>query len=182
MDLSTTLYLTAKGADEIAHRTMRLGIRARCVLLLLAHPQSIEFVLQKSVFPDAEIIEAIDTLAQTGFIALTPEVACASAPGDASLRSGAAPVAAKSDSVTPGSDDAALDEEINLPEARFLLIDFCVDCFGMQAEALSEAIRNSKSVGALRVELSELQGMINAQKPEQQEALRDIIRAINATA
>lgn len=180
MDPSTTLYLTTKGADEIAHRTMRLGIKPRSVLLLLTHPQTIEFVLQKSVFPDGDILETIDTLVQTGFIALVEEASRPAPPANEAVV--AAPVPTRCESAPVVTGDFSLDEEINLPEARFLLIDFCVDCFGMQAEALGEAIRNSKSVGALRVELTELQGMVNARKPEQRDALREIVRAINATA
>ncbi|WP_319244312.1 hypothetical protein [uncultured Propionivibrio sp.] len=177
MDHSAVLHLTDKGADEVAHRTCKLGIKPRSVLLFLQHPQSIAFTLQKTVFPEADILDAIDKLASEGFIIVE-------APSAPAPRHNAAPTAPQAVAAAPAScaADYAINDDILVSEARFLLIDFCVDCFGMASEKLAEDLRACKSVSALRAVLKELLPLVGTQKPEQLPALRDIIRAINDTA
>ncbi|SDG94448.1 hypothetical protein [Propionivibrio dicarboxylicus] len=177
MDHSAVLHLTEKGADEVAHRTCKLGIKLRSVLLFLQHPQSIAFTLQKSVFPEADILDAIDKLASDGFIVVE-------APPAAAPRHNASIASPQSAIATPETKaaDFAIGDDILLSEARFLLIDFCVDCFGMAAEKFTDDLRACKSVSALRAVLKELLPLVGAQKPEQLPALRDTIRAINDTA
>ena len=189
MDPAAKLLLTDKGADEIAHRTFKLGIKLRSVLLLLQHPQTVEFTVQKSVFPKEEIVGAIGTLLESGFIAPDPagqsggEVGSAEKPPAAAALSPLtnAPAATP---VAPAltASDLTLNDEIMLSEAKFLLIDFCVDCFGMQCEKLTDDIRVSKSIGGLRVVLKELASAIGTHKPAQLITLREIVRQINETA
>ena len=196
MDHTATLHLTDKGTDEVAHRTFKLGIKLRSVLLLLHKPQTVEFALHKSVFPEEEVIGVIDTLVQEGFVQLeagkpteaekpkAPAAPLHAVSGFAQMAASqaTAPAAAapKAPPVAVGEFD--LDEEIILSEAKFLLIDFCVDCFGMQAEKLTEDIRACKAVGTLGNLLKELITMVSKQKPDQLNALRETVRKINETA
>ena len=98
----------------------------------------------------------------------------------ASQATAPAAAAPKAPPVAVGEFD--LDEEIILSEAKFLLIDFCVDCFGMQSEKLTEDIRGCKTVGALRSLVKELLAMVSQHKPDQMNAFRDTIRKVNETA
>lgn len=191
MDQSAILRMTDKGTDEVAHRTFKLGIKLRSVLLLLSKPQSVQYAFQKSVFPKEEVQEAIDALVQQGFVVLEdapPASAAPSAPAAAPAAppAPAAPVppAAQAAAAQPAGmrDDWHLDPEIILSEAKFLMIDFCVDCFGMQAEKLTEDIRACKAVGTLGNLLKELITMVSKQKPDQLNALRETVRKINETA
>ena len=191
MDQSAILRMTDKGTDEVAHRTFKLGIKLRSVLLLLSKPQSVQYAFQKSVFPKEEVQEAIDALVQQGFVVLEdapPASAAPSAPAAAPAAPPApaapVPLAAQAAAAQPAAmrDDWHLDPEIILSEAKFLMIDFCVDCFGMQAEKLTEDIRACKAVGALGNLLKELIIMVGKQKPDQLNALRDTVRKINETA
>ena len=195
MDQSAFLRITDKGTDEVAHRTFKLGIKLRSVLLLLHQPHSVQVTIQKSVFPKEEIVEAIDALVQQGFVTVE------AAPPDAALQATAAPAAPKPAPVaqpapaqqaaaTPAaapkaaaaSDSWDLEAEIILSEAKFLLIDFCVECFGMQSESLTDDIRACKSVNALSQLLRELIGLVKKQKPDQLIALQETVRKINETA
>ena len=196
MDHTATLHLTDKGTDEVAHRTFKLGIKLGSVLLLLHKPQTVEFALHKSVFPEEEVIGVIDTLVQEGFVQLeagkpaeaekpkAPAAPLHAVSGFAQMAASqaTAPAAAapKAPPVAVGEFD--LDEEIILSEAKFLLIDFCVDCFGMQSEKLTEDIRGCKTVGALRSLVKELLAMVSQHKPDQMNAFRDTIRKVNETA
>ena len=191
MDQSAILRMTDKGTDEVAHRTFKLGIKLRSVLLLLSKPQSVQYAFQKSVFPKEEVQEAIDALVQQGFVVLEdapPASAAPAAPAAAPAAppAPAAPVppAAQAAAAQPAGmrDDWHLDPEIILSEAKFLMIDFCVDCFGMQAEKLTEDIRACKAVGTLGNLLKELITMVSKQKPDQLNALRETVRKINETA
>ena len=69
MDFSTSLKITAKGAEEIKSRTHKLGMKKRSVLLLLDKPQMVQYILGKSVFPQAEIMADIHELVADEFIA-----------------------------------------------------------------------------------------------------------------
>ena len=202
MDYSQRLQLTDKGTDEVAHRTFKLGIKLRSVLLLLQHPQTVEFAVQKSVFPKEDILAAIDTLIEDGFISPAADDSAASAPKPDIRAAASAPVAPVSgfsrmalsmpqvsptpedESTVPAltASDFTLDNEIILSEAKFLLIDFCVDCFGMQSEKIADDIRVSKSIGALRAVLKELSGLVGAHHRQQLLKLREIVRQINETA
>ena len=70
MDVSARLKITEKGIDEIERRTHKLSIRKRSVLVHLKKPQTVEYVLDKSVFHPDEIIYEIKALAHDGFLAM----------------------------------------------------------------------------------------------------------------
>ena len=188
MDHTATLHLTDKGTDEVANRTFKLGIKLRSVLLLLHKPQTVEFALHKSVFPEEEVIGVIDSLVKEGFVQLEAgkPVAAAESPPPAAAPAAASQPAAPAAPAAPKPASAVgefeLDEEIIISEAKFLLIDFSVDCFGMQSEKLTEDIRACKTVSALRALVKELLAMVHKLKPAQLDAFRDTIRKVNETA
>ena len=60
MDSNTSLALTAKGVEEVKHRTCKLSIRKRSVLLLLETPHRVDHLLQKTVLqPEEFAVERI---------------------------------------------------------------------------------------------------------------------------
>lgn len=201
MDQTVVLSLTEKGSDEVLHRTCKLGIKLRSVLLLLNRPQTVQFTLQKSVFPKDEILAAIDTLLNDGFIvqkagqpedlaikeaeAPRPAVAATAAAAPTGITKPATaplPKAPGAQSAQAPSSEFGLSDEIILSEAKFLLIDFCVDCFGMQSEKLTEDIRSCRSSAALNLVLKEIVAMTGKHKPDQINALKEAIRKANETA
>ena len=195
MNQTAILHITDKGADEVSHRTYKLGIKLRSLLLLLGKPQSVQYAFQKSVFPKEEIEEAIGALVQQGFVELKDgpqesisiqEPAAALEVAIPTLQKQSSPTATAA-SASPAAaalprGDWEIDPEIILSEAKFLLIDFCVDCFGMQSEKLTEDIRACKTPATFGNLLRELVGMVSAQKPDQIGKLKATVRSINETA
>lgn len=75
MNVLDKLSITAKGMEEVEHRTSRLSIRKRSVLVQLKQPQSIAHILDQSVFHQDQILYEIAALAQHGFISVAPATA-----------------------------------------------------------------------------------------------------------
>lgn len=168
MNASANLYITGKGEDEIAHRTYKLGIQYRSILLLLGKPQTLESLLRKSAFPIGETTDLIKQLLQEGFIAHEAQSAMTNT-GHPSVHTSAS-----------GDSEWDIDGNIDifLPEARFLLADFCMDCFGVHAQSLIDGIRACKTVPALSSQIKELAGQLSQKRPEQLPRLRKIVREI----
>ena len=188
MNASANLYITGKGEDEIAHRTYKLGIQYRSILLLLGKPQTLESLLRKSAFPIGETTDLIKQLLQEGFIA--HEAQSPNSSRSSSARPGFIAHEAQSAMTNTGhpsvhtsaSGDSEWDIDGNidifLPEARFLLADFCMDCFGVHAQSLIDGIRACKTVPALSSQIKELAGQLSQKRPEQLPRLRKIVREI----
>lgn len=170
MNFSTSLQLTSKGADEVARRIYKLSLKKRSVLILLDQAQTIDYILRKSVFPREEIVEEIRALLHDAFIAIY---------GDETRRSDDKPKLA----ATPTADGAfLLDPEISLSEAKFLLIDFCVDRFGTQSDTLVEQIRACKREKDLSFCLGKTFAVVEKQCPASLPDLRQLVGKINETA
>ncbi|HWR81429.1 MAG TPA: hypothetical protein VN303_14655 [Pseudomonas sp.] len=141
------------------------------MLILLDTPKSIQHILDKSVFPDSEVLEEINTLIREGFISVSGEAAAphsdASRPVQAAAASG---------------DRIHLEDEIILSEAKFLLTDFAVDSFGTHSQAFVNEIRACKGVKDLRLCLSTIFAAAEKQCPQQLPALLGLVREINETA
>ena len=170
MDSSSKVHITQKGVDEVARRVFKLGIKKRSVLIQLTQPVTINHLLQKTVFPKNEIVEAIQSLAEEGFVAIDGYVASQAVSQD---------IPKPSKTI---ENSFELGNEIILSEAKFLLIDFCVDCFGTQSEALAAAIRACKDAPQFGLLLKKLASVVEKQYPGQLPALRIVIRRINETS
>ena len=167
MDSSTRLSITPKGEEEIQHRRHQLSIRKRRVLVSLEKPHTVEQILERTVFSEDEILDEINNLLQGGFIALdSQENARLAAQG-------------KRDK---DRDRFELDEEIVLSEAKYLLIDFCVDSFGTQAQTFSNGVRSCKTPEALGKYLRTIAEAAEKHCPERVPSLFKIIQEINETA
>ena len=165
MDSSTWLAITPKGEEEIQHRIYKLSIRKRSVLVSLEKPHTVEQILERTVFQEDEILDEINSLLQNGFIALDSEEAALTA-------------AQKKRS----KDRFELDEEIVLSEAKYLLIDFCVDSFGTQAQTFSNGVRACKTPESLGKYLRTVAEAAEKHCPERVPTLFKIIQEINETA
>lgn len=172
MDLSASLYITQKGADEVKQRAYKLGMKKRSLLILLDTPKSIQHMLDKSVIPDSEVLEEINALIREGFISVSGEAAAAPH-SDASLPAQAA---------AASGDRIHLEDEIILSEAKFLLTDFAVDSFGTHSQAFVNEIRACKGVKDLRLCLSTIFAVAEKQCPQHLPALLGLVREINETA
>lgn len=162
MDLTTSLSITRKGEDELKHRVYKLSIRKRSVLVSLETPHSVAQVLERTVFQEDEILDEIGALLQEGFIA--PEGTEHAAQGKHER------------------DRFELDEDIVLSEAKYLLIDFCVDSFGTHAQSFANGIRVCKTPEALGKYLRTIAGAAQKECPDRLPRLYGIIQEINETA
>lgn len=170
MNFSTSLQLTSKGADEVARRSYKLSLKKRSVLILLDQAQTIEYVLRKSVFPREEIVDEIRALLRDAFIAICGGEA--RRPDDKAKAAG-----------LPIVDGGfLLYPDISLSEAKFLLIDFCVDRFGTRSDALVEEIRACSREKELGCCLGKTFAAVEKQCPDGLPALHELIKRINDTA
>lgn len=167
MELSANLYITPKGVDEVKRRVHKLGMKKRSVLILLDTPKSLAQVLDKSVFPGQEILTEVSALIGEGFIGVVGQ---------------AAPAGAESPGAVEPGAEVALDDDIILSEAKFLLTDFAVDSFGTQSQAFVDAIRACHSVADVRSCLTAIVAAVQSGCPAQLPALRKLVAEINATA
>ena len=165
MDSLAKFSITPKGVEEIRHRTSKLGLKRRSVLLLLEkQPQSIGQILQRSLFPQSEIMLEIEFLLREGFIGrgLATEL------------------------VPPGTSSPTrilrLGDEIVISEARFLLTDFIIDHFPAQARELSEELRACYDVDGVRRFLLKIQSRAEKSRPGMMQLLSNVVREINETA
>jgi len=170
VDSSSKVHITEKGVDEVARRIYKLGIKKRSVLIQLTQPVTINHLLQKTVFPKNEIVEAIQSLAEEGFVSIEGYVASQAVSQDIP----------KPSKITENSSE--LGNEIILSEAKFLLIDFCVDSFGTQSEAIAAGIHACKDASHLGLLLKKLISVVEKQYPGQLPALQIVIRKINETS
>jgi len=163
VEASTRLSITAKGEDELKNRLYKLSIRKRSVLVSLEKPHTVEQVVERSVFQEDEIIHEIHSLENDGFIAIEGAEAM---PQRGERQRGR----------------FELNDDIVLSEAKYLLIDFCVDSFGTHAETLADGIRVCKTPESLAKSLKTIAEAAEKQCPDRLPALFKIIREINETA
>ena len=172
-NLSANLQITQKGTDEVLHRVHKLNIRKRSVLILLDKPQTIEQVLHRTVFPEEEIVEEIQVLIRDGFIELSRE-------GERTPSEAARPTTAQEP--ISGSGSFHLDGEIILSEAKFQLVDFCVDSFGTESQSFVDQIRGCRNAKDLDSYLRQIFDAAQNICPDRLPLLVKVIKEINETA
>lgn len=163
MEASTRLSITAKGEDELKHRLYKLSIRKRSVLVSLETPHTVAQVVERSVFQEDEILDEIRTLTGEGFVSMEGAEA---APRHGDQQRGR----------------FELNDAIVLSEAKYLLIDFCVNSFGTHAQTFADGIRVCKTAESLAKSLETLAKAAEKQCPDRLPALFKIIQEINETA
>jgi hypothetical protein len=165
MKLSASLSLTPKGVDEALNRVHKISARQRSVLILLGTPQTVEHVIgrRESLFNHDEILETIIELVDGGFVSVDGEPA-------------ARPVLSASGEIIQIAND------IILSEAKFLLVDFCVDSFGTQSQKFVDQIGACKNERNLQLCLKNIYVVTESQSPDRLPALMRVITEINETA
>lgn len=163
MNLSASLSLTPKGVEEVMNRAFKLSVRHRSVLIVLGKPQTIEHILQmQQIYHHDEIIETINDLVNEGFVAVN---------GTAILRA----------TTSAPSGNIQLVDGITISEAKFLLIDFCVDSFGTQSQKYVDELGGCKNEKCLQLCLAEIYAATEIRSPDRLPALLEIVKEINAT-
>lgn len=165
MNFSASVSLTPKGVEEALNRAYKLNVRLRSVLILLGKPQTIEYILQmrQALFNHEEIIELINDLVDGGFV---------------SVDGGAIPRA----EVSSSGGNIQLVDDIIISEAKFLLVDFCVDSFGTQSQTFVDEIGGCKNEKNLQLCLKNIYAATEKHSPDRLPVLLKIIEEINATA
>ena len=187
MNPSAILFATEKGAEEIAHRTCKLGIKYRSILLLLGKPQTLEYVQRKAPLPAEEVLTVVNQLLQGGFViqagaAASTSDTVASAAISQPVATNIAPSTASTPKAGFARDEWHIDDEIILSEAKFLLVDFCVDCFGTHSQKPIDRVRACKTAPELSAQIRELVVLVKERQPEKLPLLRKVVREINETA
>lgn len=173
MNLSASLHITPKGVDEVKNRVYKLSIRKRSVLILLEKPQTVEYVLQKSVFHQDEILEEISGLVRDGFVTASGEIPSAASPAKVDM---------PGDPGVPAGGNFQLSDDIILSEAKFLLVDFSVDTFGTQSQSYVDEIGECKNAKNLYLVLRNIYTATEKQYPNRLSTLLGVIKEINETA
>ncbi len=205
MDPNSSLALTDKGVDELKHRTCKLSIRKRSVLLLLEKPHTIEELLGRSVLQPDEFKLEIESLMREGFVRMgganvaPPTAPAANAPPPAKpappqysndpfaalatmLPSSTPATAAQTTAPLSIAGTLQLHEDIVLSEAKYLLVDFSVDSFGTRSQVFADEIGACRSVEALTTCLHKVHTETQNRCPERLPALTAVVKAINDTA
>jgi hypothetical protein len=165
---SGIVQLTPKGEEELERRAYKVGVKKRSLLILLKSPQSIDYLLQKTILPQGEFDGELQGLIDEGFITTgwsdraSKEQAVAGVPA-----------------VRSAFD---IDKDILLSEAKFLLADFCVDCFGTESQSFVEEIRACGNVADFRMCFSKALGLTQKKYPKHLSTLMDLLTSINETA
>ena len=205
MDPNTSLALTEKGIDEVKRRTYTLSIRKRSVLLLLETPHRVDHLLQKTVLQPEEFGNEIEGLIHDGFVhvvggappaapATAPQAAPAAPPRPAQPQYSADPFAALAPPLPKAAPAAEapvgnvhneafiLLEDFILSEAKYLLVDFCVDSFGTRSQTFADEIGACRSAESFTSCLSKVINETRTHCPDRLAALTGVVRAINETA
>lgn len=143
------------------NRTYKVNVKYRSVLIHLGtKPQSVECALQMhSVFEPEEIIDAISGLIREGFVALH-----------------------EAEDALPASADLRLQDGVIVSEAKFLLVDFCVNSFGTQSQKFVDEIGKCKSEQSLRICVKNIYALTQSDCPDRLPSLVKAISEINRTA
>ena len=167
------LQLTPKGEDELKHRTHRLSVRKRSLLLLVEHPRTLGDLFKKTVLHQEEVAGEVQSLLNDGFISV------------AGKNGSARPVPPTPSRVEKPPSSAGgfqLNDEIVISEAKFLLIDFCVDSFGTHSDTFCHDIHGCHSVAAVAKCVGAIVAAAGKECPDRLPVLVKVIEEINATA
>jgi len=167
MQPGASLGLTPKGVEELRHRTHKLDVRGRNILFLIETGHTtLAAIALKSPLRRAEIDQRADVLLADGFIALH----------SAAQQATAARAASPSVGLTP-----QLKSGVSLPEARFALSDFCLDCFGVAGQTHMNLLDLCNDEDTLRKILAAIVAAVEKSHRGQLPALAAVIEGINAT-
>jgi len=184
-ETGSLLVLTAKGAEELRARVHRLDVKARNILFLIhMGSQNLEAILEKTIFPRNEVATKVYALLEGQFIALdfrqpvspagpslppikTPTLTSAPLPAQAPQR---------------GAMEApVLQAGVSLSQTRFALSDFCLDCFGIEAQRMIGAIDRCTNLNGLQQVLNTIFAVVRKDQPDQLPALYARVEEINAS-
>lgn len=164
MKMTDSLSLSEKGHDELINRTYKLNMQQRGVLILLKTPCIYESFLQKPLVNNSnDFIVILEGLAVEGFIAIN---------ANGSAR----------ETGTISEPDLQLQEGIVVSEAKFQLINYCVDNFGTKSQELVTQISECTNEKQLQHCLNDIVTATKKEIPDQLKYLFQITKEINKTA
>ena len=167
------LQLTPKGEDELKHRTHRLSVRKRSLLLLVEHPRTLGDLFKKTVLHQEEVAGEVQSLLNDGFISVAGK--------NGSARP-VPPTPSRAEKPPSSAGGFQLNDEIVISEAKFLLIDFCVDSFGTHSDTFCHDIHGCHSVAAVAKCVGAIVAAAGKECPDRLPVLVKVIEEINATA
>jgi len=173
MDKAASLRLTPAGEQVLLHRTHKLSIKQRSLLILLTAPQSVGQLLERTILPAAEFFGEMRSLIEGGFVAPDVHPAPSAKTGQVKVP----PVGQGN----PGHETPtpAFKEGLVLSEAKFLLVDFCIDVFGTDAPALIDRIQSCDNIQEFSTCYAKVWSLVKKHRPGQSSKMELLIQAIN---
>jgi len=166
MDENSFLALTSKGAEELQSRIYKLDFKARNILFLIKMGSlTLEALAEKAVFPRSEVSAKLRTLLDEQFVTDGAD----------------SPKGVEKAASHAGGESLQLEGNVAISQAQFALSDFCLDCFGLKAQALIDAIARCNSVEKLQIVLDSIIGTVRKEYPERYSALTMCIQDINTS-
>jgi hypothetical protein len=166
LSLSANLSLTPKGKEEATSQVHNINERQRKVLIQLGTPQTVEQIINQRVgkYSQAEIVQLIIELINGGYVVKDGGPA-------------ASPVV-----ISASGEIVQITDDFVLSEAKFLLVDFCVDSFGTRAQTYIEQIDGCKDQTSLKLCLKNIHAVTQSECPDRLPALMKAIVEIKKTA
>lgn len=160
MNLSDSFLITPKGAEELKSRKYKLDLKKRSILRLLEVTRSVKEIFEKVIVPREEVAADIELLCANGFI------------------SAAVNTTNFSSEQTIIGETFDLHADTILPEAKFLLIDFCTDHLGILSQTLSTEIRACPSPQSLSAYIRNIYRLVEKELPQQLPNFKVVIAEI----
>jgi hypothetical protein len=157
------LSLTPKGIEELHGGASKLDAIAKNILSLIEHGSiSAETILQRSKSRRDEVIDALRLLLRNGFVATAASNRATSQPGSAGAQ-------------------LNLKLGVSLSQARFALVNFCLDQFGTDGQHLADLVDVCSDVASLQQVLKAIRIEVDNRCPGRLPALAACVREINET-
>jgi hypothetical protein len=201
-----SLFVTQKGTEELRNRAHKLDLAARNILFLIERGStSADAILRRSVFPRDKVIDKLRRLMSNEFVAVAPDDGgrlppihaeraqmpasiprthdeLAAIPGESPLSRGESPwMPGTGESCSATPEHVSLEDGISIPQARFVLSDFCLDHLEEPRSELAIAIKRCADVTGLQQVLDRICHAIQGRSPDRLSILQGCVREINQT-
>ncbi len=175
MNLTQSLSLTPKGEDELKNRVYKLDMKKRNVLILVQQPRTIQYVIDKAVFDAKELLDEIVALAKEGFLKISGDGGAAAGSSASSAEKPKAP------SIT-FDGNIVIREDIVLSEARFLVVDYCVEVFKTNSTKYVEKLSQCRTVQDFTQCAKEICEATKSTYPNYLSEFQAVLKEVNNTA
>ncbi|RJX34153.1 MAG: hypothetical protein C4516_00430 [Oxalobacter sp.] len=175
MNMTESVILTPKGEDELKNRAYKLNMKKRNVLILVQQPRTVQYIMDRAVFDAKELLEEIVALAKEGFLMLGGDAGSVDASASKSAE-------ASRPASIPFDGNVSIREDIILSEARFLMVDYCVEVFKTSSTKFVDKLSACKTVEEFTQCAKEICDVTKSSYPDYTETFQAVLKEINQSA